>query len=650
MAQISIADASPREQYTVNATPQTGPWTVSHPFFDLDDYLIYKDATLMTRGVDYTLTGTAVDDGYSGGTVNWLSSIASVTLTFVRDIPISRTTDFPTSGYFNVASLNTALDKLFAIQQEVETKLLRSVQLSITDTSSTPGTLPVAVDGSGLYWNGTVLDNTSFNMVDLSATLPDAVAQVALATTARIAAEAAKAGADADLVLTNADVVLTNADVVLTNADVVLTNADVTATAANAVLSAADLVQTDLDVTATAASASAAATSASGAATSASAAATSASAAATSATNAGTSETNAGTSATAAAASATAAAADLVLTDLDTVATAADAVSTAADLVQTDLDVTATAASASAASTSASGAATSATNAGTSETNASGSASAAATSATNAATSATNAGTSATSAAASAVLTAADLAEFQGIYYGSLASAPTVSVASGDIYFDTGSSQLLVYNGSTWQAGVTSTSGLQPIDAALTSLSNLTTAADKMVYTTASDTYAVTSLSAAGRAILDDANAAAQLVTLGAAPLASPAFTGTATFNDLTVNGTTTTVNSTVTVIQDPIITIGGAADGAAPGSDDGKDRGMVLQYHNGSAAKLAFMGFDDTDSKFMFVPDATVSAEVVSGAVGSIKAAAIDFSDGSSQSSAGASTGKAIAMAMVFG
>lgn len=295
-------------------------------------------------------------------------------------------------------------------------------------------------------------------------------------------------------------------------------------------------------------------------------------------------------------------------------------------------------------------AATSATAAATSATAASTSATAGATSATAAAASASGASSSQTAAAGSATSAAASLAEFNGIYYGSSGTAPTTSIATGDVYFNSSSNQIQVYNGSSWQSGVTDTSGLQSVDAGLTSISGLTTSSDQMLYLTGSDTYAVTSLSAAGRAILDDANAAAQLVTLGAAPLASPAFTGTATFNDLTVNGTTTTVNSTVTVIQDPIITIGGAADGAAPGSDDGKDRGMVLQYHNGSAAKLAFMGFDDTDSKFMFVPDATVSAEVVSGAVGSIKAAAIDFSDGSSQSSAGASTGKAIAMAMVFG
>jgi hypothetical protein len=50
---------------------------------------------------------------------------------------------------------------------------------------------------------------------------------------------------------------------------------------------------------------------------------------------------------------------------------------------------------------------------------------------------------------------------------------------------------------------------------ALDSMSALTTAADKMIYTTASDTYAVTDLTAAGRAILDDADATAQRSTLG---------------------------------------------------------------------------------------------------------------------------------------
>ncbi|MBV6642872.1 MAG: hypothetical protein KI791_19300, partial [Cyclobacteriaceae bacterium] len=84
---------------------------------------------------------------------------------------------------------------------------------------------------------------------------------------------------------------------------------------------------------------------------------------------------------------------------------------------------------------------------------------------------------------------------------------------------------IIVADGTNWivESGATARTSLglaigtdvQAYDAGLNSISGLTTAADQMVYTTASDTYAVTDLTAAGRAILDDANAAAQRTTLG---------------------------------------------------------------------------------------------------------------------------------------
>ena len=58
---------------------------------------------------------------------------------------------------------------------------------------------------------------------------------------------------------------------------------------------------------------------------------------------------------------------------------------------------------------------------------------------------------------------------------------------------------------------------VQAYDAGLLSIAGLTTAADRSIYTTASDTYAVYTLTAAGRAILDDADASAQRTTLGLA-------------------------------------------------------------------------------------------------------------------------------------
>ena len=87
---------------------------------------------------------------------------------------------------------------------------------------------------------------------------------------------------------------------------------------------------------------------------------------------------------------------------------------------------------------------------------------------------------------------------------------------------------------------------------------------------------------------------------------------------NLTVNGTTTTVNSTTTTVDDPVFTLGGDS---APGSDDNKDRGIEFRYHTGSGAKVGFFGYDDSASKFTFIPDATNSSEVFSGSVGTILA-----------------------------
>ena len=83
---------------------------------------------------------------------------------------------------------------------------------------------------------------------------------------------------------------------------------------------------------------------------------------------------------------------------------------------------------------------------------------------------------------------------------------------------------------------------------------------------------------------------------------------------NLTVSGTTTTVNSTTVSIADPVFEMG------ASGSDDNLDRGLKMKY-NSSGAKLAFMGYDDSDGKFAFIPDATDTSSVFSGTQGTLKA-----------------------------
>ena len=83
---------------------------------------------------------------------------------------------------------------------------------------------------------------------------------------------------------------------------------------------------------------------------------------------------------------------------------------------------------------------------------------------------------------------------------------------------------------------------------------------------------------------------------------------------NLTVSGTTTTVNSTTVSVADPIFELGDSS------SDDNLDRGLKLKY-NSSGAKTAFMGFDDSDGKFVMIPDATDTNSVFTGTIGVLKA-----------------------------
>jgi hypothetical protein len=75
-------------------------------------------------------------------------------------------------------------------------------------------------------------------------------------------------------------------------------------------------------------------------------------------------------------------------------------------------------------------------------------------------------------------------------------------------------------SGARTNLGLAIGADVQAYDAALASIAGLTTASGQIIYTTASDTYATSTITAAGRAILDDADASAQRTTLGLGSLA----------------------------------------------------------------------------------------------------------------------------------
>ena len=356
---ITISDATPRVQYT--ATAGQTAFAVNFEFFANADLKVYNGSTLLTYAASpsgatqYSVTGAGVS---GGGSITLGSPGATVddTITIYRDMSIARSTDFPTSGAFQVDSLNEELDKLTAMIQQVETDTKYSPRFSTTTT-------------------------TGFNL-----TFPDLVANKVLAANAAGTALTMEQELGTFQGNWAASTAYSVRDLIkdTSNNNIYLCKTAHTSSGSQPISSNADVAKWDLIVDAASAS--------------------------TSATNAASSATAAASSATAAASSATAAASSA--TDATTNGAAQVALAT--------------------------------TQAGN-----------AATSASTASTQATNAASSATAAAASASAAATSADNFDDIYLGAKSSAPSVdndgdALTTGDLYFDTTSGTLNVFNGSTW--------------------------------------------------------------------------------------------------------------------------------------------------------------------------------------------------------
>ena len=300
-----------------------------------------------TAGTDTALTYTTnytveVNSGGIGGTVTLVSAgtIGLGTLTVYRETTKTQESDYDDYNQFPANTLETDLDKVMLIIQELTEGLDRAVKLSVTTTlTSSTLLLPTPVAGRALKWNAAAnsLANTD---VDIDTAIAAATAsQVAAAASASAAATSA----------TTASVQATNAGNSATTASTQAINAATSATTAQAAATISTTAQATSQSAATTSttaqglSQSAATTST----TQATAAATSATTAASHATTAITASTTATTQATAAATSATTAAshATTALTASTTAtaqATAAATSATSALAAQTAAEATLT--------------------------------------------------------------------------------------------------------------------------------------------------------------------------------------------------------------------------------------------------------------------------------------------------------------------
>ena len=142
---IIISDTEPRVQYT--ATSGQVSFTVPFEFFANADLKVYNGTTLLTYAAspstasEYSVSGAGQTGGGSislGGSGATLNDV----ITIYRDLAIERSTDFPTSGAFQIDSLNTELDKIIAMCQQLERDLKFSPRAAATTANTFNITFP----------------------------------------------------------------------------------------------------------------------------------------------------------------------------------------------------------------------------------------------------------------------------------------------------------------------------------------------------------------------------------------------------------------------------------------------------------------------------------------------------------------------------
>lgn len=235
---------------------------------------------------------------------------------------------------------------------------------------------------------------------------------------------------------------------------------------------------------------------------------------------------------------------------------------------------------------------------------------------------------------------------------GDVSDASDINGPLADLEADANTPRPIVAGGTgaSTAAAARTALGVQASDAGLTSIAGLTTAADKMIYTTASDTYAVTDLTAAGRALLDDANASAMLTTLGVSAFAKTILDDADASAALTTLGVSTFAK---TILDDAdasavLTTLGFSGTIADPGTitvPNGSANNLILKWGvtgslpNGGSAIVTFAAAFPSTCLRVLVSPIVSGTNTQSFSVGAYSLTASQFIATNNSSSSGALT-----------
>ena len=158
---IDLSANTPRISYTVNQGATQTSFAVPFVFFEKStDLNVFVDNVARTYDASTSNTSLFTVTGGNGSTGTVTTSVTGAsggsTVIITRSIPLQRTTDFPSSGAFEIAKLNTELDTLLTMITDADDENTRALRLQDSDDAVSL-TLPLkdARKGTVLGFNAT---------------------------------------------------------------------------------------------------------------------------------------------------------------------------------------------------------------------------------------------------------------------------------------------------------------------------------------------------------------------------------------------------------------------------------------------------------------------------------------------------------------
>lgn len=205
---MSIASEDRKDgPYTGNDIADDFPFAFK--VFELGNLLVVKQEvatgieTVLVLGSDFTGSLNSNQDSNPGGSITLSAPLPSgYTLIITSELEYTQETTLTNAGGFLPTTINSALDKVTILIQQLKDKVARSIQWSVTDPDGISNEIPPAQirAGKALTFDDDGAPVTELDAADILAAAPNAEAAAtasAAAAAAQAAAEAAQAAAEA---------------------------------------------------------------------------------------------------------------------------------------------------------------------------------------------------------------------------------------------------------------------------------------------------------------------------------------------------------------------------------------------------------------------------------------------------------------------